>query len=305
MLNPTKPYVIGSPVRRKIGGDRRSDIIKQNSIVPEPIDRNQFQIQKESREFYFQSPVLVWINTYNRPNELKSLLSDIYENRANFKIKVFIFDDGSQVDYSSALHRFAGKLEIVYHRMTTNHGKRLYWKLCNYALSVIKEEAPYHRYFVKIDDDCRLVKDFFLKCANIWESINDKKKICLNFRLDTREGRAVWTGFIPRTHRFDHISVYLSQWVDMDFFCEASMLEALNYQIREQFLRRWTFNKAASSGVGRDISIRLTKAGYRLYLTTETLVNHDHHDSKMNPEERGRNPLVTKPIINLKYGLPL
>jgi hypothetical protein len=103
---------------------------------------------------------------------------------------------------------------------------------------------------------------------------------------------------------FNDIPLYLAQWVDMDFFCTKDMFEALDYKIEEQNPARWMHRPTASSGVGRNISLRLAKEHLHLYLTTETLVIHDHHESKMNPLERDKNPLITKPITNPSYGMP-
>jgi hypothetical protein len=286
-------------MRRK-NAIRMKEIISKNDLRPETLNK----IEEFSLEKSFTEPILIWINTYNRPNELRSLLTDICDNKSNFDIKIFILDDCSKEDYTKMLQKFSGRLDITYHKMSYNYGKKLYWRMCNYVLNRIKLEGNQYKYFIKLDDDCRLISNFFLKCINIWKNINDNKKICLNFRLDTREGNPIWTGVVPRRYNFNGVTVYLSQWVDMDFFCEFSMFNALNFKITEQLSDRWKTKKESSSGVGRDISIRLNKTGYHLYLTTESLVQHDHHGSKMNPSERDKNPLITKPFTNFNYGMP-
>jgi glycosyltransferase involved in cell wall biosynthesis len=303
-LKRDKPFVYGNSyqIKTQSGDARLSKLVKHQPY--ESIRVLEEQKHLLPLQECLKSSIFVWINTYNRVKCLQNLLRDICDNQANFKIKVFIVDDFSTDNYTDMLRNFSGKLDIVYHKVSFNHGKKLYWMLCNYTLSKIKLEINNYRYFIKIDDDCRLVKDFFVKCVNIWESIIDRRKICLNFRLDTREGKSVWTGILPKLVTFNNIPLYLSQWVDMDFICDARMFKTLDFQITRQPEERWKYNRIASSGVGRDISVRLVNRGYHLYLTTESLVNHDHHDSKMNPEERGRNPLTTKPITNLGYGLP-
>jgi len=184
--------------------------------------------------------------------------------------------------------------------MATNHGKKGYWKLCTYAMQVIRDNSNFN-YFVKLDDDGRLVDRFFDKCCHIWESIHDPRKICLNFRVDSREGKRVWTNFVPQKKYFNGIPVYRSQWVDMDFFVPFQFFSTLGYEIPKPPDQRWR-NPLISSGTGKYISNRLHKMGYSLYLTEQTLVIHDEHDSKMNPRERSKNPLITKPITNPTYG---
>jgi hypothetical protein len=277
------PYILGQQPKKPNLPPTREDVSKQ--------------IEKQSD----RRKIFVWVNTYNRCKEFGNLLKDIYQNKGNHDLKILVVDDGSDVDYENVLSKYDGKLNIEFHSMSENHGKKYYWKLCNYAMQQIKRNSGYH-YYVKLDDDGRLENRFFDRCINVWESINDPRKICLNFRLDNREGKKVWTGFKPKKFVYNNIPVYLSQWVDMDFFVTENFFRILQYQIRPQHLNRFK-NPYVSSGVGKDISNRLVKRGYHLYLTTQSLVKHTDHDSKMNPLERQRNSLETKPFTDKKYGL--
>lgn len=245
--------------------------------------------------------IFIWINTYNRPKDLYKLLNDITRSKKKHSLKILIVDDASDENYDNVLDKFSGKLNIEYHSMSVNHGKKNYWKLCTYAMGEIRKNLNFD-YYIKLDDDGRLVDNFFDRCINVWESIYDTKKICLNFRLDSREGKKVWTGVLPQKKYFGNISVYKSQWVDMDFFAPIQFFSALNFYIAKPAPQRWR-NPYISSGVGRDISTRLVARGLNLYLTTQTLVVHDEHNSMMNPGERNRHPLVTKPFTDPQYGV--
>lgn len=266
---------------------------------------HKFHSKKIKKEDLEKSSILIWINTFERSRQLKNLLNDISNQINKFKIKIMVIDDCSISDYITTLKEFEGKLDIEYFKVSFNHGKRQYWKLCNYALTKIKESFSDYDYYIKLDDDCRLVNNFFIRCINIWENITDKKKICLNFRLDSREGTPVWTNVLPKRVIINNIPLYLAQWVDMDFMCTRKMFNVLHFKIDPQNDKRWENNPNMSSGVGRNISLRLYRKRYNLYLTTESLVIHDHHDSKMNPDERNNNPLVTKEFRNISYGLPI
>ena len=246
--------------------------------------------------------ICVWINTYDRPDELDALLSDIVRDKEDFKIKVFIFNDCSKKDYTGVIKKYEQALDMFYTRETSNHGKKKYWKLCSKAIRKICSGDEKFDYFIKVDDDGRLVDRFIRKVINVWESIKDNKKLTLNFRVDSREGKKVWTNFKPRLMKGNKYPIYLSQWVDMDFICEKEMFARLGYRLRSQPERRWAYNPSRSSGTGEDISQRLVSSGFRLYMTTETLVIHDDHESIMNPEERKKNPLLTKKP-NMEYGL--
>jgi hypothetical protein len=185
--------------------------------------------------------------------------------------------------------------------MAENHGKASYWLLCTYAMNEIRNN-PNYDYYIKFDDDGRLEERFFERCINIWKAIRDSKKICLNFRLDSREGKRVWTNIRPIRRTFNGVDVYKSQWVDMDFFTTYTMFKRLDFFINPPDSKRLR-NPLSSSGCGRDLSLRLHRMGYHLYLTTESLVRHDDHQSMMNPKERARTPLTTKPFNNPLYGL--
>lgn len=289
----SKPYIAGNGY-----------IIRSQRDTPTPKLPLSYTKRVRPLEDCLKSSILIWINTFERADSLKLLLDDIKKNLANFKVKILVIDDFSEIDYTTMLKQFQDQLNITYHKVNFNHGKQLYWRLCNYALSLIKEEAHSFDYFIKIDDDCRLVNNFLIKCVNIWETILDLQKISLNFLLDNREGKPVWTKTLPRKILFKNLSLYLSQWVDMNFFCERSMFEVLNYNISKQPEIRWKADPKASSGVGQDISSRLSRK-HHLYMTTETLVIHGECESRMNREERNRHPLTSKPITNLNYGMPV
>jgi len=282
--------------------DGAGNLVRGSGPLP---TRTNYRVPKVNmKQFSKKDPnrsIFVWVNTFNRPEDLKCLLGDIYKNKRDHKIKVLVVDDASTEDYDTTLDSFAGKLNIEYHKMDQNHGKKKYWKLCTYAMNEIKENSGYD-YYVKIDDDGRLVNGFFDRCCNIWESITDVRKVCLNFRLDSREGKEVWTNTRPVLEQHGGISVYKSQWVDMDFFTTINFFSALRYRLNKPPDSRWR-NPCVSSGTGSDISRRLTSLGYHLFLTTQSLVKHDEHNSKMNPKERAKNPLITKPFTDKNYGV--
>lgn len=301
-LENITPYILDSRKERLKRNERiriKSPDKKDKSVNFPPVRSTFFEDKKFPKNNPYRS-ILIWINTYNRPQALDNLLKDILKNKKKHKIKILLFDDASNIDYDSILQKYNGKLTILYQKMSFNHGKKNYWKLCTYAMSIIQKNKNFD-YYIKLDDDGRLTNNFFDKCINIWESINDNRKICLNFRLDSREGKPVWTGLKPIKLHFNNISLYRSQWVDMDFFCKYYFFELLNFHIRKPNTQRFK-NPYVSSGVGRDISIRLNKMGLNLYLTTQTLTIHKDHNSKMNPNERERTPLETKPITDPSYG---
>ena len=318
-----KPFLMGES-KSKV--NPVNSISKERVVQPKEVknelkndkrkEEDRVEISEESRKKALEkklehkeekkTKILVWINTYNRPNTLRRLLSDIVKSKENFVIKILIFDDASicERDYKWMINCFRDKLDIAYHKLFRNFGKKNYWKLCNLAMEKIKNLEEYD-YYVKLDDDLRLCDRFFYRCIKLWNKIGDEKKICLNFRLDDRCEGPVWTGVKPKIVNYGGTYFYKSQWVDMDFFVKKDFFDALYYRISDIHPSRWRKNKNNSSGVGRDISLRLNLRGYSLYLTTESLVFHCHEQSVMNSEERKINPLSTRNFITPKsrYGL--
>lgn len=279
----------------------------KNSILNRPHSNNKLykkiiERQKRVKGHYRNKKIGVWINTYNRPEYLDLLLTDIIRDKEEFQIVVFIFDDASEVSYADVINKHKENIQIVYERQEKNHGKFLYWELCTKAIKKICSNKFKIDYVIKMDDDGRLVDRFFYKLINVWDSINDLKKACLNFRVDSREGNCVWTKITPKLITKWRYPVYVSQWVDMDFICSRDMFCMLRFRITPQPESRWEYSSSKSSGTGEDISKRLVKKGLYLYMTTETLVMHDEHESIMNKEERKKNPLITKEP-NEEYGL--
>jgi glycosyltransferase involved in cell wall biosynthesis len=247
--------------------------------------------------------ILVWINTYNRPDSLRELLSDIADTQENFSVSVVVFNDHSDKSYADVVASAKRRLNIEIFDMPERHGKKKYWKLCTYAMKTMTPAMQGYRYIVKLDDDLRLAPQFFRRCINLWSAIRDPRKVALNFRLDHRENKRGWTGTVPELESFGKWNIYLSQWVDMDFFVENRFFKELSHRILPISESRWRNNPNLSSGVGQQISERLYKKGWNMYLTAQSLVKHDHHESLMNPEERRVVTLQTKELEDTRYGL--
>jgi hypothetical protein len=118
--------------------------IRAKSLLTNHNQKNQkeFVLPQHRLEELKKSSILVWINTYNRAEDLRSLLDDIIKCKADFKIKILLVDDCSSVDYVPMLKEVGKSLDIEYYKLQTNHGKKKYWLLCNTALGIIKNKFP-------------------------------------------------------------------------------------------------------------------------------------------------------------------
>jgi len=221
------------------------------------------------------------ITTYNRPTKLYSLLKSIYQSKKDYNIKIFVFDDNSTEVYER------NKIDETFIKMYPNRGKFKFWEIINTTFKTIKNINS--KYFVFLQDDLKLTDNFLENIKNKYESLNDEKKICLEFRTDNRVLSPNWTNVNPQ-NQGEYIK---TQWTELDFICEKKFFEVLEYKINPIPMSRWKQDKNLSSGVGSQLSQRLLSLGYNMYHTTESLVIHDGEDSKMNIEERILNKLKT------------
>ncbi len=228
----------------------------------------------------FDYDFCVFITTYNRPEKLNNLLNQIIQNQKNFKIKIFVFDDGSDEKYN--IPNFVKHVKFY-----PNMGKKRYWKIIDTTFKYLKNLNS--KYFIYLPDDINLSDNFFEKSKSTYESINDSKKICLSLLTDKRVKSTNWTNF----KTVDMGDVLKTQWNDLCFISEKTFFSELDFKIDEIPLSRWINNPSLSSGVGSQISLKLHNKGKSMYHTKLTLVLHGNHESKMNYEERKLNNIIT------------
>ena len=127
------------------------------------------------------------ITTYNRPNMLYKLLKDIESKKNNYKIKIFIFNDGSTENYDLS------EFDVAHLKFFPNRGKKKYWEIINQTFNVVKSIKS--KYYLYLPDDVMLINDFFNELIRVYSLIDDKNKICLNILTDGRVNRTNWTNF--------------------------------------------------------------------------------------------------------------
>lgn len=225
----------------------------------------------------------VVITTYDRPEMLKKLLQDIKKNTKNKNVLTIVFDDGSPTTFDYASY------DIKYIKYVNNYGKKNFWKLIDDTFKYIQNiEAKYYFY---LQDDVRMADNFFDTAVSVYESIPDKSKICLSTL--TVEAQVNGPKFTRETPVW-HDQYIKTQWCEFFFMAERAFFEKLNYEIFLIDESRWQKNELLGSGVGQQISERLTACNFSLYHTKNTLLSHGDHSSKMNPDDRKSIKLVAE-----------
>jgi len=222
------------------------------------------------------------ITTYNRPDMLYKLLDNIELEKKDYKVKVFVFNDGSSKKYN--LNEF----DVTEIKMYPNRGKKKYWEIIDTTFRVLKSISS--NYFIYLPDDITLCPNFFSELKETYESIIDNRMICLSFLVDNRVTKQNWGSHPP----INYNNYIKTGWNDLCFISKKTFFNILNFRIDEIPSNRWDVNKNLSSGVGQQITERLNRLNYNMYHTKKSLVNHRDHISVMNPKERLKNKLITK-----------
>lgn len=276
----------------------------------------------------------ITIYAFDRPRQLLNLLQDIANEArvAKFTVGVNVIDDNSYGCVFHPVHENifdvhgTGSLDL--HLIKVNpredfpncsarsrfrkveafltlqgwnmyvsryrHSRRRHWHLVRMSYALLHPIAA--KYFLFLPDDNRLAKSFFPKVVNLWNTIDDKRKLTLMLHVEeSRERVPVWTDLKPR-----HIGGGISRigWVESgNFLCTGDFLQFMNWSFPRVSIKRWIDNPPISSGVGSTLSERIHAAGLRMYRLDESYVAHVGISlSKMNAEFRAKSTpsLVTK-----------
>lgn len=223
------------------------------------------------------------ITTYNRRQMLKTLLQDIFNNCKNKSVKVVVFDDAS--DAYIDIEKYDVQL-IRYHK---NNGKTNFWKVIDDTFKYVKNINA--RYYFYLQDDVRLVDNFFERSVEIYEKIEDPKKISLGtLMVESQRNTPKWTNFVPENHG----DFYKTQWCELFFVVEKKFFELLEYKMNSISADRWKNKPNLGSGVGEQISHRLLDLGYNMYHVVNSLAEHGDHESAMNTSDRKTTKLIAK-----------
>lgn len=245
------------------------------------VNQNVQQYSTKKNEIIYDYCVV--ITTYNRCQMLKVLLQDIFKNCKNKSVKVVVFDDAS--DAYIDVDKYDVQL-IRYHK---NNGKTNFWKVIEDTFKYVKNINA--RYYFYLQDDVRLVDNFFEQSVEIYEKIDDHKKISLGtLMVESQRNTPKWTNFVPENHG----DFYKTQWCELFFVAERKFFEVLEYKMNPISIDRWKNRPNLGSGVGEQISHRLLGLGYNMYHVVNSLAEHGDHESTMNTSDRKTTKLIAK-----------
>jgi len=193
------------------------------------------------------------ITTYNRQESCQRLVDSLYGHGI-----IVVAHDGNKYEIDGALNI----------NPNIHLGKRGYWKLIN----MLFRNRGHFKYYFMLPDDFLPTENMVDDAIEIWNSIEDPRKICLNLLTD-RVGCSCWTNFHPSEQE----TTYHTQWVDMCFLCEERFFAELGT------IPRIHSRNTGSSGVGAYISRHLHKKKFNMYQVKESLVTiqPEHYITQM------------------------
>jgi glycosyltransferase involved in cell wall biosynthesis len=113
----------------------------------------------------------ILITTHNRPNMLSDLITQINNQKKDYKVKIIVIDDGSDEKYELPK-------DVKYVKYYPNMGKKRFWKIIDSSFKYVKNINS--KYYIYIQDDVKIVDNFFEDLVKNYETIEDNDKICLS-----------------------------------------------------------------------------------------------------------------------------
>lgn len=202
--------------------------------------------------------------TYDRPKMLEQTLNHLRDN-TGLLTTINVFEDGVTFPY---------------------RGKKGFWVTWNEALKEcdnygLKKEI----YLFMPEDFLDLDLD---RLQEIHERLKDKPYVC-NIINDGRHQQ--WMAF-PKQEPVDGLERV--GFTDCGFFCNREALEKIGFWMEEPPKGWFKQGEDISSGVGMMLTKRLAQAKIPIYKPVKSLAFHGSHPSKMHPNERDKNPLISK-----------
>jgi hypothetical protein len=208
---------------------------------------------------------MIFVFSYNREQMLRQMLTDI-------KGEAFVvLDDGSDFETENMV-KFP------------HEGKVGFWKKWKYAFEMAEKSDD--ELFIFIGDDFQNVQ---LGDILMLHEQHKHEPYVYNIINDGRDSS--WMPFTAVQTNEHTIQV---GFTDCGFFCNREALKRLEFRIDPISPQRFKQKKNISSGVGQQLTNRFTRHEVKMFKPVRSLAFHGDHESKMHPEERKLNPLISK-----------
>lgn len=168
-------------------------------------------------------------------------------------------------------------------------GKSGFWRSYQTAFSIARLWRPEQCLF--LHDDVEFESDLLVRADTLWSATSDDpaRRVLYLFSSEGDEPEGRWI-----KHRRKEMPAKLARqtnWFDLQaFMVDRRFFELLDYRIIPVHPNRWRRKPSLSSGVGRQLTVRLFGRA-NTYQAWPPLVCHGAEPSLANPEARGMNDL--------------
>jgi hypothetical protein len=242
-----------------------------------------------------ESPVrLVVVMTYERPDACVSLMRQLERavgrEHARARTALLVIQDAGESDYSQARALASSVASTVLWLEASEWlGKARFWQSYQLAMLVARSWLPGRTLF--LHDDVELDDDVLERADAIWEATADDpmRRVLYLYSSDKDEPDGRWVRFARR--ELPEKACRLTNWVDLQaFMVDRQFFELLGYRMLPIHPNRWKRKPTMSSGVGRQLTLRLRGRG-TIYQAWPPLVCHGSQPSLANREARQQNDL--------------
>jgi hypothetical protein len=236
--------------------------------------------------------LMVVLTTYGRPEAAETVLERLRSalERAPKRARVLVLHDACGRDYAAA-RAAAGRLnvDVVWLDARARLGKAGFWRLHQTALLAAQAWRPERALYLQ--DDVDFEADLLERCDFLWQATahDPRRRVLYLVSCDDDERHGRWVYF-PRS-AVPGVAARLINWFDLQaFMVDRAFFELLDYRIVPIHPNRWKRRPEISSGVGRQLTLRLFRRAH-IYQAWPSLVRHGGQPSTMNPEARALRPL--------------
>lgn len=211
-------------------------------------------------------------------------------NRFDSIDSILVLDDASK--FRNTEHK---KLVTEYRRNKTREGKFGFFRQWQRAMEYCRQ-YPADLVIFMPDDFERLDigKIIQLHCAIVGgtgETRLSNQPYAFNIINDGRT--TCWTPLQLNRRSVGGISVNAVGFVDCGFFCNPQALARIVWNI-EKIPDKWFDHPGKSSGVGWQLSRKFFNGKVTMFQPIRSLAYHGDHQSLMHPNERKKNPLISR-----------
>ena len=209
------------------------------------------------------------------------MLLENLQHLDQFDQEIVVLDDKSDFDMTEVTD-----YADIYQSME-RLGKQKYWQQWRTAFSIARDSDD--ELFIFMPDD-------FLKLDyDQIEKLHQQLKVrpySMNLINDGRE--ECFRAFKPQPQDLDGFEALKVGFNDCGFFCNKKTLKLLQHRIERIDPQRFIWDSSLSSGVGQQLTTRMRGSGVFMLMPVKSLAVHSDHPSIMHPEERKKNPLISK-----------